>query len=256
MKIKNVYILGGSGLIGSSVVKNFIKKGYKVLNIDIVDKNFSLKQKRKNYFYKNLDLSNLNILEKEFKNLFKKYFIPDIFVNCSYPLKEDSSKNSFENLEINSLVNSLNAHLASYIWTSTIILKEMKKKKIKGNVVLLGSIYGLIGQDPDIYDNTKSENVSYSAIKGGIVNYSRIAASCFGKNGIRVNCICPGGILDKKKKYLSKNSKFSKSYLKKVPLKRFGNAQEIAEAIYFLSSSKATYISGSTFVIDGGLTAI
>ena len=134
---------------------------------------------------------------------------------------------------------------------------EMKKRKIKGNVVLLGSIYGLIGQDPDIYDNTNiSENVSYSAIKGGIVNYSKNAASCFGRSGIRVNCICPGGILDKKKKYFSKNSKFSKTYLKKVPLKRFGNAQEIAEAIYFLSSSKATYVNGSTFVIDGGLTAI
>ena len=122
---------------------------------------------------------------------------------------------------------------------------------------MLGSIYGLIGQDPDIYDNTNiSENVSYSAIKGGIVNYSRIAASCFGKSGIRVNCICPGGILDKKKKKFNKNSKFSKNYLKRVPLKRFGNAQEIAEAIYFLSSSESTYVSGSTFVIDGGLTAI
>ena len=210
MKIKKVYILGGSGLIGSSVVKNFIKRGYKVLNIDIVDKKFTLKQKQKNYFYKNLDLSNLNILEKEFKNLFKKYFIPDIFVNCSYPLKEDPTKNSFENLKINNLVNNLNAHLASYIWTSTIILKEMKKKKIKGNVVLLGSIYGLIGQDPDIYDNTKSENVSYSAIKGGIVNYSRIAASCFGRSGIRVNCICPGGIVDKKKNILVKILNFLK----------------------------------------------
>ena len=65
---------------------------------------------------------------------------------------------------------------------------------------MLGSIYGLVGQDPDNYDNTNiNENVSYSAIKGGIVSYSRVAASCFGKNGIRVNCICPGGILDKKK---------------------------------------------------------
>ena len=59
MKIKNVYILGGSGLIGSSVVKNFIKKGYKVLNIDIVDKKFFIKTETKKLFYKNLDLSNL-----------------------------------------------------------------------------------------------------------------------------------------------------------------------------------------------------
>tara|TARA_Y100000741_G_scaffold14181_1_gene11213 strand:+ start:475 stop:630 length:156 start_codon:yes stop_codon:yes gene_type:complete len=50
MKIKKVYILGGSGLIGSSVVKNFIKRGYKVLNIDIVDKKFTLKKKQKKLF--------------------------------------------------------------------------------------------------------------------------------------------------------------------------------------------------------------
>ena len=135
MKIKNVYILGGSGLIGSSVVKNFIKRGYKVLNIDIVDKKFSLKQKQKNYFYENLYLSNflgifsLSQKKPSIKNILSR--VPHIFVNCSYPLKEDSSKNSFENLKINSLVNSLNAHLASYIWTSTIILKEMKKKKLR-----------------------------------------------------------------------------------------------------------------------------
>ena len=131
MKIKKVYILGGSGLIGSSVVKNFIKKDYKVLNIDIIDKKFSFKKKQKNYFYKYLDLSNLNVLEKEFKNFFKKYFIPDIFINCSYPLKEDSTRISFKNLKINTLVNNLNAHLASYIWTSTIVLREMKKKVLR-----------------------------------------------------------------------------------------------------------------------------
>ena len=187
MKTKKVYVLGGSGLIGSSVVKNFLNKNYKVLNIDIVNKKFILKKNQKSYFYKNLDLSNLKILETEFENLFKKYFVPDIFINCSYPLKEDSNKSSFENLKINSLINSLNAHLASYIWTSTLVLRKMKKKKIKGNVVLLGSIYGIIGQDLNNYEDVKiSENVSYSAIKGGIVNYSRNAASCYGRNGIRV----------------------------------------------------------------------
>ena len=71
----------------------------------------------------------------------------------------------------------MNAHLASYIWTSTIVLREMKKKVLREDV-LLGSIYGLVGQDLNVYDNTDiSENVSYSAIKGGIVNYSRLAAS-------------------------------------------------------------------------------
>ena len=75
-------------------------------------------------------------------------------------------------------------------------------------------------------------------------------ASYFGKNGIRINTICPGGIIH------NQNKNFIKNYEKRVPLKRMGKPQELASAIVFLLSGASSYITGSTMVIDGGWTII
>ena len=71
----------------------------------------------------------------------------------------------------------------------------MLKKKINGNILLFASIYGFLGQDLSLYQNTKmKENMTYSVIKGGIVNLVRQMSSFYGKYNIRVNAISPGGI--------------------------------------------------------------
>ena len=71
----------------------------------------------------------------------------------------------------------------------------MSKKKIKGSIILLGSMYGVVGQNINIYQRTKMrENFAYAAIKGGIVNFTREMAAYYGKKNIRTNVICPGGI--------------------------------------------------------------
>ena len=84
----------------------------------------------------------------------------------------------------------------------------MKKKNIKGSIILLNSIYGLVGQDMSVYkDSSIRENKIYSILKGGISNYVRQMASYYGKYQIRCNALCPGGIEEKKH-----NSKFLLKY--------------------------------------------
>ena len=64
-----------------------------------------------------------------------------------------------------------------------------------GSIILFGSIYGILGQDINVYKNTPmKESVPYSLIKGGIINYVRQMAAYYGKYNIRVNCISPGGL--------------------------------------------------------------
>ena len=71
----------------------------------------------------------------------------------------------------------------------------MKSKKKTGSIILLGSIYGVVGQDVEIYKNTKiRENITYSVIKGGIVNFTKQMASYYGSYDIRVNSLCAGGL--------------------------------------------------------------
>ena len=82
-------------------------------------------------------------------------------------------------------------------------------------------------------------------------------ASYYGKNNIRVNTVCPGGIVGPVADLSSKQSKqFVKNYSNQVPLKRLGNSEEVASTILFLSSSASSYITGTTIMVDGGWTAI
>lgn len=92
--------------------------------------------------------------------------------------------------------------------------------------------------------------VAYSAIKGGIINFTRYLASYYGKDNVRVNCVSPGGIED------NQHPSFIERYEYKSPLKRMGKPHEIAPAITFLLSDEASFITGHNLMVDGGWTAI
>ena len=134
----------------------------------------------------------------------------------------------------------------------------MKKNKIKGSIIQLSSIYGVLGQNLNLYKSTKmQENLNYSIIKGGIVNFSRQLASIYGKYNIRVNTICPGGIEEENNinKKLQTNQ-FLRNYSNFCPMKRMGRPEDVAGSAIFLASKASSYITGSTFMIDGGWSAI
>ena len=101
------------------------------------------------------------------------------------------------------------------------------------------------------------ENMPYSIIKGGLVNLTRQMASYYGEFGVRVNNICSGGLKGHVagKSNLQKKQ-FINNYEKKVPLKRLGDPEEVANVITFIASDVASYITGSNIVVDGGWTII
>ena len=179
-------------------------------------------------------------------------------INASYPRTKNWKKNTFEQLTINDYEANIKIHLNSYIWISKLIANNMVKKKIKGSIINLSSMYGLVGQDLSIYKGTKMrENVTYSVIKGGISNFTKQMSSYYGQYGIRVNAICPGGVINKKdRKKLKVDYRFEKNYLNKVPLKRFARTDDVASAAIFLSSNASSYITGILLSVDGGWTAI
>lgn len=99
---------------------------------------------------------------------------------------------------------------------------------------------------------------AYTAAKGAVVSLTRTLASRLGKHGIRVNCLCPGGVHTR---MLTNNegnevSDLTVNFFKRIPLKRVGEPQEIANAALFLASDEASYITGIVLPVDGGWTAI
>ena len=260
LKDKKVLIIGGLGLIGLSTVEKFLKAKSEVLCIDIKSKSNIHNNlfKNKKFKYLKLDVSKPKDIKTLIKNLDSNFGTPNIFVNCSYPRDKNFSKSDFKSINFKNYSNHIDMHLNSYVWISKLIAEMMRKNKIKGSILNLSSIYGLVAQDMSLYDKTSiKENASYAVIKSGIIGATKLIASTFGKHGIRANCICPSGI-ERKDIYSKniKNKQFRKNFIKRVPLKRFATSNDVANAIIFLSSDKASYITGISLPIDGGWTAI
>ena len=248
---KTAYVLGGSGLIGRAVISKLDKCGCKIVNLDIK----KIKNSKHNFF--KFDCTNKKIIQNYFK-VVKKYGLPDVFINCSYPKTKDWNKNSFKEIKLKSVKDNLEKQLI----LSTFLVREVaeisRKKKKKCSIVLLSSIYGIVGQDTTIYKGTKiTENLSYSIIKGAIINLTKQMCAYYTKFGIRVNNVCPGGVLDIKNKKKSKAyNKLLKNYSIRSPIGRMALPEEIADPIVFLASDDASYISGTNLVVDGGWTSI
>jgi len=253
---KVAWIVGGLGLIGKEVTKAISSAGAQTIILDIIEEkgldfeNY-IKAQGCKASYEKFDCSDLENIETNFFALLEKYVSCDIFVNCSYPKTEDWAQNSFSDISLKSYRKNVDIHMNSYAWLAKLAADSMKSKGKGGSIIQLGSTYGVVGQDLTIYENTEmGENMTYAAIKGGIANLSRLMASYYGKFNIRVNTLCPGGIFD------NQNPVFVKNYSNKTPLKRMGKPEEIASVVLFLASEAASYITGSTIMVDGGWTAI
>ena len=122
------------------------------------------------------------------------------------------------------------------------IIKPMMKAR-KGSIVNMSSIIGMRGN---------AGQSSYAASKAGIIGFTKSIAHELGSRNIRCNAIAPGFIETDMTDYL-KNGDASKAFLDKIPLGRFGSANEIADITVFLASDMSSYITGQVISACGGL---
>jgi 3-oxoacyl-[acyl-carrier protein] reductase len=136
----------------------------------------------------------------------------------------------------------INTNLKSvYNMTKQVIRPMMKAKK--GSIVNMSSIIGIKGN---------AGQSSYAASKAGIIGFTKSIAHELGSRNIRSNAIAPGFIETDMTHYL-KDGDVSKSFLDKIPLGRFGSAEEIANTALFLASDLSSYITGQVISACGGL---
>lgn len=121
-----------------------------------------------------------------------------------------------------------------------------------GSIINIGSIYGVGGTDVRMYPPGMPVNASaaYGAVKGGIVNLTRSLAVVWAAQGVRVNCISPGGFPGD-----SINVEFAQQFQAKIPLGRMGNSNDLKGAVVFLASDAGAYVIGQNLLVDGGWTA-
>ncbi|WP_018344818.1 SDR family oxidoreductase [Cytophaga aurantiaca] len=244
LKDKVIIVTGGSGLLGKAIMNDLKEKGAIAVNVDIKEDVGS------GHHFVHGDTTDEKSIALIFETVHQKFGQIHGLVNNAYPRTADWGKPFEEDTDLTSWRKNVDLQLNSYVACCQEYIKYAKPYA-QGSIVNMASIYGVVGNDFTVYNGTEMKPAAaYSAIKGGLINFSRYLASFYGKNGIRVNVVSPGGIFD------HQNPIFVKNYEDKVPLKRMGTPEDIAPSVSFLLSDEAKYITGHNLMVDGGWTAI
>jgi len=135
----------------------------------------------------------------------------------------------------------INTNLSSVYRMSKACLRPMMKARF-GRIINIGSVIGSMGN---------AGQASYAAAKAGMIGFSKSLAREIGSRGITVNVIAPGYIATDMTDELDENQK--QQMLAEIPLTRMGSVQDIADAVLFLASDMAAYITGETIHVNGGM---
>lgn len=124
----------------------------------------------------------------------------------------------------------------------------------RGSIVNIGSLYASVANDQRFYDHFPGDPPfikipSYGASKAGVVSLTKYFAALWGRQGVRVNTLSPGGVLG------GQDDQFKRKFCDRVPLGRMAVAEDMKGPLQFLASSAASYVTGIELRIDGGFTA-
>jgi len=119
-----------------------------------------------------------------------------------------------------------------------------------GSLINVASVYGVVGPDHRIYDGQPFRSFpAYSASKAGIIGLTRWLATWWAKDGVRVNCVSPGGVFN------DHDARFVAAYANRTPMGRMADREEVTGILVYLLSDASRYCTGQNFIIDGGLTS-
>ena len=237
---KVALVTGGSRGIGKACALELAKAGCDVVinyagNSEAAEKTVEeLKALGSNSESYKFDVSNQVEVDENIAKIIEKYGRIDILVNNAGITRDDLFIRMGED-KWNAVINT---NLSSAFYVSKPVVKLMMKQR-SGAIVNMSSVVGL-------YGNPGQAN--YSAAKAGLVGFTKSLAKELGSRGIRVNAVAPGFIATDMTKDLGN----TEEYMKMIPLKRMGEAVDIAKTVKFLALD-ADYITGQAIQVDGGL---
>lgn len=190
-------------------------------------------------------------IKRMFEKLISSEGRIDVFVNASRVKPKSVGWNQTEQ----DLEYSIRCNGAAFLYMNRLAGEQMIKQK-SGSIILFGSMMGLIGVESHNYDGADemkkgAYSHDYAIIKSGVNGWTRHAASYYGRYGIRVNTICPGGL-----ETPEMNPFFVKNYSLHTQLGRLAEEEDIKGAVVFLASDASKYVTGTILPVDGGYVSI
>ena len=235
MKNGNVFISGASKGIGKSIAYNFAKNNYTVVGTSRQE--FEFDNKLENLIPIKLDVTSRDDIKACFDDLNDRGLLPNILINNA----GITSDQLFLRMKDSDWDNVINTNLNGVFNLSKIFIKNMVKNR-NGRIINISSISGLMGNPGQ---------VNYSSSKAALNGFTKSLAKELGSRNITVNSVAPGFIETDMTSFLDETAK--KNVIETIPLKRLGRPEDVAELVLFLASEEASYITGQTISIDGGL---
>ncbi len=239
-------ITGGTGGIGFATAKRFAAEGATVVIGDVVDAaKGDAAAAEVGGLYVNVDVTDKAQVDALFDTAASTYGSVDIaFNNAGISPPDDDSIETTE-LEAWDRVQLVN--LTSVYLCSRAALRHMVPAG-KGSIITTASFVAVLG--------SATSQISYTASKGGVLAMTRELGVQFARQGIRVNALCPGPVnTPLLKELFAKDPERAQRRLIHVPVGRFAEPEELAAAVAFLASDDASFITASTFLVDGGISA-
>lgn len=253
LKGKVALISGGAGIYGRQIVAALAEAGAETYiasrGIEALEK---VANEERNAGHEvtalKLDLSSDESIQHVHDEIIKRSGQLDILVNNAVTRKAcDGWEQPLEAFDRSLHIN------ASALFKITQLLAEDMKKQQSGSIINIGSMMGMVGIEMANYagtDMNPNPSPIYFYEKGGMINFSRWAASILGPHNIRVNCVSPGGFNTP-----NQPVEFVVQYSARTQLGRMANNTDLKDIITFLGSDASKYITGTNIPVDGGYTA-
>jgi NAD(P)-dependent dehydrogenase (short-subunit alcohol dehydrogenase family) len=241
---KVAVITGGCSGIGLATVRRFAEEGAKIVIGDLDESNGPRVAEEVGGTFVRVDVTSKEEVENLFKVAKDTYGSVDIaFNNAGISPPEDDSILTTD-LEAWRKVQEVN--LTSVYLCCKAALPYMLEQK-KGSIINTASFVAVMG--------AATSQISYSASKGGVLSMSRELGVQFAREGVRVNALCPGPVnTPLLQELFAKDEERAARRLVHVPMGRFGEPEEMANAVLFLASDESSFITASTFLVDGGIS--
>jgi NAD(P)-dependent dehydrogenase (short-subunit alcohol dehydrogenase family) len=250
-------ITGGTGHIASFFADCLagLDSNLVLIDQDLIKLN-NLKNQLENTYKIRVEVYEVNLEHEDqrnrvIKDICKNHETLDVLINAAALVATSELQgwtSDWRSQTLESWKRGLEVNLTS-VFHLTNGLTALFMKSEHASIINIGSLYGFLGPQWDIYEGTSMGNsASYSASKGGVLQFSRWLATTLSPV-VRVNSISPGGI------FRDQDPKFVSKFLERTPLGRMGTEEDLVGACIYLATDLSKYVTGQNLIVDGGWSA-